>query len=1068
MVLPTAQRPSHAGAATSGRGSLYEAGNGHILSHFAELATPDVRHAAANRANGSDVPRRGNGAGGRGGSGANATQKPRTRRSLDGANSANGYRALPGKADASSALAAFAEDVTMDNNYRGGTDHDMEDALFGAPAESSNNNDEVDNNGQEKLVSRQEKLDAWRRQKEEGGNRSMPSSGSKAVQQQRPKDAKQQPLARRVFSSGRDADGDGSANNQSNDGESSGQMFTMDFSPPRHNRSNKSRQPTLEADSVASLGVDSSDKRKQNESSSSEGGGNQKSWKDASSVLNVPFTSGESFSPAMSMEFLGRDLEDEERALRAKSDKERAFLYKKRYIDTYGLLVAMARRVKNLETVRADWTTEVELLRSKVHTQERIIETMNQNEIMSIPGGNKQEKRIQSLCREVGVLVQQLGERDAIISHLHDERDESVRAMNEIKLSHAACARDSATAMETSLREDAEYAALKQDLEVQMQEKKALEEHLSTMNSKVDAMVRQQKLLHDQLTAMNGKLADAQQLYAASESQREALSNGLQQTEKQVSVLHGQWEQEKAELLTSASRDEKKTAALVADRDHLRNEVSALKNLLKVSFEKEAKSASIIESQRKTASEQQQYIAQLESELRAMRAQLASLGEQEKHFARVESELAESNQELIRRASRISDLEYDLEEKERELQDAETNFREKTVFMEKRLFQAEIVRRSLHNKVMELKGNIRVFCRVRPVLRHEMSSAGNEEIFSFPDYNDERRQIELAASTKSHISYGQNGGRDAVKKYNFDFDLVFNSSCSQEEVFLEVSALVQSALDGYNVCIFALQVCHKANAIIQHLLSSGKTYTMQGREDSAGFATMEPSSHMGIVGRAIMHIFATIADLRSSGWEFTVSLEMIEIYNETLRDLLAPAGSADKVDLRLDAEGKPAIANSCIHTVINELDAWQLLQKAMSKRSTKATNMNDRSSRSHCVITFRMNGVNSLTGDRRLGVVHLVDLAFRKWERSRTFEGSPGDQQEPFLTRQCDLCAREKGMKTQNALACCSCSVPGLEADAFLESVAGRRQQDTDDLQPVSVAAAPRRNAQLAAVRKDC
>lgn len=63
--------------------------------------------------------------------------------------------------------------------------------------------------------------------------------------------------------------------------------------------------------------------------------------------------------------------------------------------------------------------------------------------------------------------------------------------------------------------------------------------------------------------------------------------------------------------------------------------------------------------------------------------------------------------------------------------------------------------------------------------------------------------------------------------------------------------------------------------------------------------------------------------------------------------------SGDKVELRLDADGRPAIANSCIHTVANELDAWQLLQKAMAKRSTKATSMNDRSSRSHCVITFR-------------------------------------------------------------------------------------------------------------------
>ncbi len=122
--------------------------------------------------------------------------------------------------------------------------------------------------------------------------------------------------------------------------------------------------------------------------------------------------------------------------------------------------------------------------------------------------------------------------------------------------------------------------------------------------------------------------------------------------------------------------------------------------------------------------------------------------------------------------------------------------------IEGELREAESLRRKLHNEVQELRGNIRVFCRVRPSVRNDTANAAAQgasdtalATIRFPNER-EAQQIELIASGESAT------GTATMSKHHFQFDRVFQPNTSQAEVFEEVAHLTQSVLDGYNVSRF--------------------------------------------------------------------------------------------------------------------------------------------------------------------------------------------------------------------------------------------------------------------------
>lgn len=117
--------------------------------------------------------------------------------------------------------------------------------------------------------------------------------------------------------------------------------------------------------------------------------------------------------------------------------------------------------------------------------------------------------------------------------------------------------------------------------------------------------------------------------------------------------------------------------------------------------------------------------------------------------------------------------------------------------IQEELRAAETIRRKLHNQVQELKGNIRVFARVRPALGHELTVEEGLAEIEFAQKgqltSSGQQQLTIAKSRDSAI------GSTRKETVPFSFDKVFQPNDGQHEVFEEISMLAQSVLDGYNV-----------------------------------------------------------------------------------------------------------------------------------------------------------------------------------------------------------------------------------------------------------------------------
>ncbi|XP_070359697.1 centromere-associated protein E-like isoform X2 [Equus asinus] len=219
------------------------------------------------------------------------------------------------------------------------------------------------------------------------------------------------------------------------------------------------------------------------------------------------------------------------------------------------------------------------------------------------------------------------------------------------------------------------------------------------------------------------------------------------------------------------------------------------------------------------------------------------------------------------------------------------------------------------------------------------------------------REEALGEDTQVYWKTDNNAIYQVDGSKSFNFDRVFDSDESTKNVYEEIAVpIIDSAIQGYNGTVFAYGQT-----------ASGKTYTMMGSKD-----------YLGVIPRAIHDIFQKIKKFPDR--EFLLRVSYMEIYNETITDLLCDTQKMKPLIIREDFNRNVYVADLTEEVVYTPEMALKWITKGEKNRHYGITKMNQRSSRSHTI--FRMilesrekGEPSNCEGSVKVSHLNLVDLA---------------------------------------------------------------------------------------------
>lgn len=221
-------------------------------------------------------------------------------------------------------------------------------------------------------------------------------------------------------------------------------------------------------------------------------------------------------------------------------------------------------------------------------------------------------------------------------------------------------------------------------------------------------------------------------------------------------------------------------------------------------------------------------------------------------------------------------------------------------------------------------------------------------IFDPPDNNP------LAKMSRNVFPHGKHTTR--FKEHRFVFDRLFDEDTTQQDVYHNTTRpLLDSVLDGFNSTVFAYGAT-----------GCGKTHTISGTVDQPG-----------IIFLTMKELFERIEELQDTK-HVDVSLSYLEIYNETIRDLMQPDNGGKLLTLREDANKRITVSNLSTHRPQSVEDVMDMIIVGNRNRTSSPTEANATSSRSHAVLQINVTQKNrtaDIKEDHTFATLSIIDLA---------------------------------------------------------------------------------------------